>query len=141
LPDNRKAQGKQYGMDEIMFGGLSLFLFKEGSRTQFNNNRIDGYFSEHYHQLFNMKLPHQDSVKDVLCELENEKLEQVKMDLMSLLFEQKRLRDYRLLDKYYLVAIDATSIMSFDERHCEHCLTRKSKNGKITYFHYVLEAK
>jgi len=47
----------------------------------------------------------------------------------------------RLLNKYYLMAVDATGVMSLDERHCEHCLTRKSKSGKITYFHYVLEAK
>jgi hypothetical protein len=57
------------------------------------------------------------------------------------LFEQKWLREYRLLGKYYLVAVDATGTVSFDERHCPHCLTKKSKNGKITYFHYVLEAK
>jgi hypothetical protein len=141
LPDPRKAQGRQYGMDEIMLGGLNLFLFKTGSRNQFNNHRSDGYFSAHYHQLFGVKLPHQDAVHDVLCELSTERLEQVKMDLMSRLFEQKWLRDYRLLNKYYLVVIDATGVVSFDERHCEHCLTKKSKKGKTTYFHYVLEAK
>ena len=141
LPDSRKGQGKQYGMDEIIMGGLSLFLFREGSRNQFNNHRIDGYYMEHYRQLFKMRLPHQDSVKDVLCKLPDGDLEEVKMNCMSNLFEQKWLREYRLLNKYYLVAIDATGVVSFDERHCEHCLTKKSKTGKITYFHYVLEAK
>jgi hypothetical protein len=57
------------------------------------------------------------------------------------LFDQKWLREYRLLDEYYLVALDATGIVSFDKRHCEHCLTKTSKKGKTTYFHYVLEAK
>jgi hypothetical protein len=128
-------------MDEIMLGGLSLFLFKSGSRNQLNNNRSDGYFSTHYHQMFGMKLPHQDAVHDVLRALDSEDLEQVKMNLMSRMFEQKWLRDYRLLGKYYLVAVDATGVVSFDERHCSHCLTKKSKSGKITYFHYVLEAK
>jgi hypothetical protein len=141
LPDSRKAQGKQYRMEEILFGGLSLFLLKEGSRNQLNNHRKDSYFSEHYQHLFKMKLPHQDSVKDVLCELPNDALEQLKMDLMSELFEQKRLRGYRLLNRYYTIAIDATGVMSFEERHCKHCLTKTSKTGKATYFHYVLEAK
>jgi len=141
LPDPRSAQGRQYRMEEIMFGGLSLFLFKAGSRNQFNNHRSDGYFSAHYNQLSGMKLPHQDTVHDVLCELSHETLEQVKMDLMSDIFEQKWLRAYRLLDKYYPVAVDATGVVSFDERHCEHCLTHKSRKGKTTYFHYVLEAK
>jgi len=141
LPDPRKPQGRQYRLVDLMFGGLSLFLFKAGSRNQLNNLRRDGYFSTNYHHLFGLKLPHQDAVHDVLCELENEYLEEVKMDLMSQLFEQKWLREYRLLGKYYLVPVDATGVVSFDERHCEHCLTKTSKKGKTTYFHYVLEAK
>jgi hypothetical protein len=88
-----------------------------------------------------MKLPHSDTVDEVLCDLESEQLDQLKMDLMSRLFEQKWLREYRLLNKYYLIAVDATGIVSFDERHCEHCLTKTSKSGNTTYYHYVLEAK
>ena len=120
LPEPRKPQGKAYELNEILMAGLSLFLFKEGSRNEMNNHRSAGNFSKHYRQLFNMKLPQLDCVNDVLKALPNEALEQLKMDLMSELFEQKWLRDYRLLDKYYLVAVDATGIMSFDERHCEY---------------------
>jgi hypothetical protein len=144
LPDTRKPQGLQYELDEIMMGGVSLFLLKEGSRNQFNNLRKSGHFCENYHQRFGLKLPHLDSVNDVLCELDPKELEQVKMDSMSRLFEQKWLRPYRLLGKYYLVAVDATGVVSFDERHCPHCLTKTFKKGgkeKTIYFHYVLEAK
>jgi len=141
LTDCRKAQGRQYSIEEIMFGGVNLFLLKTGSRNQFNNQRKDGYFLEHYHRMWGIQLPQMDAVNDVLQVLDNDDLEQVKMDLMSSLFEQKWLRDYRLLDTYYLVVVDATGTVSFDKPHCEHCLTKKSKKGKITYFHYVLEAK
>jgi hypothetical protein len=95
----------------------------------------------HYNQLTGKRLLHMDTVNGVLCDLSCEALEQTRMDLMSRLFEQKWLRKYRLLGGHYLVAVDATGVVSFDERHCEHCLTKKSKNGNITYFHYVLEAK
>jgi hypothetical protein len=91
--------------------------------------------------MFGMHLPHQDTVKEVLCDLPIHYLEQIKMDSMSNLFEQKWLREYRLFGKYYLVAVDATGTVSFDKPHCPHCLTKTSKNGKTTYFHYVLEAK
>ena len=102
---------------------------------------MEASFSANYEQCFGVCLPHQDTIAEVLCQLEPDKLEQVKMNLMSQLFEQKWLREYRLLGKYYLVAVDATGVVSFDHRHCEHCLTKKSKNGKTVYFHYVLEAK
>ena len=128
-------------MEELMMGGLCTFLLKSGSRNQLNNDRKSGYFSKHYHNLFGLKLPHQDTVNKELCRLDSAELEQIKMDLMSNLLAQKFLRKARLLNRYYLVAVDATGIMSFDKRHCEHCLTKKSKNGKTTYFHYVLEAK
>jgi hypothetical protein len=89
LPDPRKAQGKEYTIEEVLMGGLSLFLFKEGSRNQLNNHRSDGLFSEHYRQMFGLKLPHLDTVNDVLRELPDEYLEEVKMNSMSNLFEQK----------------------------------------------------
>ena len=128
-------------MDAILLGGLSLFVLKESSRNQLNNHRKDGWFSEHYRQRTGMKLPHGDTVKDVPVDLPAGELEQVKMDLTSGMFNRKWLQDYRLPDKYYTIAIDATGVMSFEKPHCPHCLTRKSKSGKITYFHYVLEAK
>ena len=40
-----------------------------------------------------------------------------------------------------MVAVDGTGIATFEEKHCEHCLTKTSKNGVTYYFHYVLEAK
>ena len=82
-----------------------------------------------------------DTVNDVLRVLPSHELEHLKMHLIKRMFEQKWLRDYRLSDRYYLVAVDATGVVSFEKPHCEHCLRKKSKNGKITYFHYVLEAK
>jgi hypothetical protein len=46
-----------------------------------------------------------------------------------------------LFGKYFIVAIDATGVVSFDEKHCEQCLHRTHENGHISYFHHVLEAK
>jgi hypothetical protein len=132
---------KEYRIEELLMGGTGMFLFKEGSRNSLNNKRFEEAFMANYEHCFGMRLPHQDTVADVLTQIKPDKLESVKMNLMSRLFEQKWLRPYRLSNKYYLVAVDATGVVSFDKPHCEHCLTKKSKNGKVTYFHYVLEAK
>jgi hypothetical protein len=45
------------------------------------------------------------------------------------------------LNKYYLVVIDGTGSLNFKEQHCEHCLTKKLKNGETLYYHPLLEAK
>jgi len=86
-------------------------------------------------------LPHPDTIEEVLRSLCPEQLETLKAHLVSKLVEQKLLRRFRFLRKYYTVAVDATATHTFDHKHCEHCLTKTSKNGITTWFHYVLEAK
>ena len=122
-------------------GATGMFMLKQDSRNSLNNKWKDDNFRSHYQNIFGVRLPHQDTVSDVLTQIDPEELEGVKMDLMSHLFEQKILRPYRLLDQYYPVAVDGTGIVSFDYPHCEHCLKKTSKKGKTTCFHYVLEAK
>ena len=66
---------------------------------------------------------------------------------MREIIRKRSLENYRFLDKYWCVAVDATGLYSFSERHCEHCLRREHKNeetGEIertVYYHNVLEAK
>ena len=61
--------------------------------------------------------------------------------LPTRLIRQKVFSCRRLLGTYYLVAIDGTGMLSYHQRHCEHCLTRRLANGQTLYYHHVLEAK
>ncbi|MBN1888416.1 MAG: hypothetical protein JW850_10515 [Thermoflexales bacterium] len=56
------------------------------------------------------------------------------------LIRSKVLYPYRLRERYFLVGIDGTGMLTFPERHCPHCLTRTSKDRTL-YYHPVLEAK
>jgi hypothetical protein len=47
---------------------------------------------------------------------------------------------YRLMERYFVVAIDGTGVLVFQVRHCPCCLT-KTHDGKTFYYHNVLEAK
>lgn len=128
-------------MAEVIAGAIFMFVFKEGSRNAYNNDRRDAVFAKNYHRVFGKRLPHPDTVDHVLRVLPPDELEALKATLVGALFEQKMLRRFRFLGKYYYVAIDATGVCSFDHPHCPHCLTKTSKNGVETWFHYVLEAK
>ncbi len=128
-------------MAEIVTGGLFMFVFKETSRNAYTNERGDACFAKNYYRLFKLRLPHPDTIDDVMRTLPPHFLEELKAQLVSGLIEQKLLRGFRFLGKYYFVAVDATGTHTFGKRHCEHCLTKTSKNGVVTYFHYVLEAK
>ncbi len=139
IDDHRKK--KDYEISELLFGAISLFLFKQGSRNSFNNNRADKEFTSNYEKLFGMRLPHQDTIDDLFRKLNPKELENFKTSMIRELIEKKVLHQWRLLGKYYVVAIDGTGVNSYTERHCEKCLTRTSKSGKQTWFHNVLEAK
>ncbi|MCX6327834.1 MAG: hypothetical protein NT144_14505 [Bacteroidia bacterium] len=139
LTDMRKR--KEYLITEIVTGALFMYIFKETSRNAYNNDRRDACFRKNFFKFFGINLPHADAADDVLRVLPPEELEMLKTHLVSGLIEQKIFRKFRFLGKFHLVAVDGTGMATFEQRHCDHCLTKISKAGEVTYFHYVLEAK
>ena len=139
LTDSRKR--KEYSMTEILTSVLFMYIFKEASRNAYNNDRREDCFRKIFFKYFGFRLPQADTMDDVLRDLPPGELEILKANLVSGLIEQKILRKFRFLGKFYLVAVDGTGISTFEQRHCDHCLTKTSKTGVVTYFHYVLEAK
>ena len=118
-----------------------MFIFKETSRNAYNNDRLEENFRKNFYKYFKLNLPHADAVDDVLRKLPPAQLETLKAQLVGGLIEQKIFRKFRFLGTYHLVAVDGTGVAAFNDKHCEHCLAKTSKNGAFTYFHYVLEAK
>lgn len=139
LTDSRKHV--EYSVCEIVTGAMFMFLLKEASRNSYNSDRRDVVFAKNYYRHFKLRLPHPDTIDQVMRTLCPEQMETLKAHLVGKLFDQKILRKFRFLGKFYLVAVDATGTHTFDHKHCDHCLTRTSKNGVVTWFHYVLEAK
>jgi len=139
LTDNRKR--KIYPMAAIVLGALFMFIFKETSRNAYNGDRREATFRKNFFKYFGFGLPHADTIDDVLRFLPPVELEGLKAILVSGLIEQKMFRKFRFLGKFHLVAVDATGMATFDHKHCDHCLTKTSKTGVVTYYHYVLDAK
>lgn len=93
------------------------------------------------------EIPHYDTINNFLKSLEVTELEKIRDYMIRELFKKRSLEKYRLMDKYWTIAIDGSQLYSFSERHCEHCLKKEYKNketGKVErtiYYHTVLEAK
>ena len=139
IPECRKQP--QYSLLELIVAGIAMFLFKKGSRNALNNEREESRFCENYTRLFKARLPHMDTVEDVMKILNESHVERLKAELVKGLLTKKVLRKYRLLGHAYLVVIDATHVMDVAEGHCAHCLRQTFKNGRERFFHNVLEAK
>ena len=131
----------EYELVELIVACIFMMMVKSGSRNAFNNYKYTASFEKNYRKLFKMRIPHMDTVNNVMCKIAQNELELLKAHMIRTLLIKKVFHKFRLFNKYFMIAIDGTGIMSFSERHCDHCLTKTSKKGKTTYFHNVLEAK
>ena len=138
IHDPRKQS--QYGIDEIIFGAVSMFLFKTGSRNNYDNFRRTGKFIKNFKKVFGLRLPSMDAVSDVIKKMPEMELENLKTEMIRILLEKKVFHKWRFQGKF-LIAIDGTGIATYKERHCDDCLYTESKKGVKTYYHKVLEAK
>ena len=128
----------------LLWWGLSLFLFHLGSRRQLdyqlntdgpnvldNLNRLAGTKQE--------TRPVNKTLNNFLGKIGSQPIANLRTLMIRRLIRMKVLERARL-QGHWVVAVDATGLFVFHERHCEHCLTR-THGETTTYMHQVLEAK
>ncbi len=135
IPECRKQP--HYTILELIMAGIAMFLFKKASRNAMNNERDEPQFRTNDERVFKVRLPHMDTVEDVMDVLEPEHIETLKTELVQGVLTKKILRKYRRLGLSYLVVIDGTHVMDVREGHCEHCVHQTFKSGKTRYVHNV----
>jgi len=140
--DPRHPEFITYPLAAIGFTGVLMFLCRLGARRQINHMlRGNGPSAAKFQALFGVEsCPHGDTVNTLYARLDPGEVQEVVSNMVATLIRKKALYRYRLLDHYYLIAIDGTGRLTFPERHCAHCLTQ-THNGKTIYYHPVLEAK
>ena len=139
ITDTRKR--KDYRSDELITAAAAMFIFKAQSRNAVNNDRRhSGEFTANFQKLFKTDLPHLDAVHDFFEALPPPELEKIKVNLISRLLANKVFCGYKTLG-HYMVAVDATGVISSNEDRFGCGLKKESKKGKITYLYPVLEAK
>jgi hypothetical protein len=137
IEDPRKQ--RQYPIEDVIFSAIAMFILKCGSRNAMNALK-DKNMARNFKLLFGFSIPHMDSVDDVINAIKTEDLEELRVALVRALIERKVLKPVELDEKVYLVAIDATGVMTATEND-DGTLKKESKNGVISYSRMVLEAK
>ena len=91
------------------------------------------------------EIPHYDTINDVFEKIKIDELRKIQKYMVTRLIRSKMFDKYRYKNKYFQIVIEGTGIMSFKERHCNHCLKKTYNKGEedeySIYYHYVLEAK
>ncbi len=137
IPDHR--QRKSYEVAELIMAGLSMFIFKRGSRHRADLG-VNASFEQNYALVFGMRIPIMDTVDVFLRKLDPKELEKLKKVLVKQLIEKKVLEKWKYGERY-LVSVDGTGLGSYDYEPYKGCPHKTSKNGKTTWQAYTLEAK
>jgi len=142
VTDPRRPELITYPLAALLFAGVLLFVCRLGARRQIGHLlRGNGPSATKFEALFHVAAcPHGDTLAVTFSRLTPAELQAVVTGMTETLIRRKVLSATRLLDHYYLIAIDGTGVLVFTERHCAHCLTR-TQHGVTTYYHPILEAK
>lgn len=128
----------------LFWWGLSLFLFKLGSRRQLdfqlntdgpavlpNLNRLAGTRQQ--------SRPVNQTLNYFLGRIGSSPVTRLRTQMVQRLVRMKALDSARLQGRF-VIAADGSGYLIFRQRHCEHCLVQR--HGETTrYLHQVLEAK
>lgn len=144
MPDTRFQPLVVYHRRFLIWWGLSLFLFKLGSRRQLdfdlrdlstqilpNLNRLAGTQQD--------SLPVDGTLDHFVGHLGWSPVAGLRDQLIRRLIRMKALDDARLRG-HFVVAVDGSGWMSFRTRHCDRCLVQKHADT-LRYLHLILEAK
>ncbi len=117
-----------------------MYMIRCGTRNDMNENRSERRYRSNYRKLFGLRLPHMDTVDDLLEQLDEEVLDKLKRDLIRLLLRKRVFHKYRMSSGHFTIAIDGTGVYKFDKEPYPGCPYHHKKKGK-TYYQNVLEAK
>lgn len=134
IKDPRNQKKIKYPLEVIMWCGLFIFILQLKARRQVHYSLGSDEGLENIKNSLGFdKLPHGDTVRDTLEKVPVEELEKLRLKLVRILLRKKSLSAFRLLNKYYLIAVDGTELYKFKKRHCKHCLERNLSSWfKIT---------
>ena len=142
MSDPRDPAKITYPLPVLLFTGLLIFLYRLGARRQVTHLLRQGISNANFQALFSGEAcPPGDTLHDTFCRLQPDELQEEVSSLVETLIRKKVLSPYRLLGRFYVVAVDGTGDDTFHTRHCPHCLTRTTGAGKTLYYHNVREAK
>ena len=144
LTDIRNKSYVTYKMKTIcvtrLFGLLcGLTTMTDISSDDFNTNDCIKNLSKICGQNLE-EIPYWETIQDVFINIKTNELRDIQKYIVKTLIRSKMVDKYRFNGSFQLL-FDGTGLSNHDYNLNNNCLTRKHKDGKISYYKYVLECK
>jgi hypothetical protein len=138
LADHRSGE-VEIPLDDALMSAFAMFSLKDPSLLAFDHRRRDP--TANFRTIYGINhVPCDSQMRDILDPIDPLTLRPVFRDVFRGLQRGKALKPFVYLDNYYLVSLDGTGYFSSSKIHCQSCLVKKHRNGRITYSHQLLGA-
>lgn len=144
LTDVRNKSYVTYKMKTIcvtrLFGLLcGLTTMTDISSNNFNTDNCIKNLSKICGQTLE-EIPYWETIQDVFININTNELRNIQKYIVKTLIRSKMFDKYRFNGSFQLL-FDGTGLSSHNYNLNNNCLERKHKDGKISYYKYVLECK
>ena len=144
LTDVRNKSYITYKMKTIcvtrLFGLLcGLTTMTDISSNDFNTNDCIKNLSKICGQNLE-EIPYWETIQDVFINIKTDELRDIQKYIVKTLIRSKMFDKYRFNGSFQLL-FDGTGLSNHDYNLNNNCLIRKHRDGKISYYKYVLECK
>ena len=136
IPDHRPALA-EIPLTDALMSAFAMFSLKDPSLLAFDQRRND----ENIKSIYQINtIPCDTHLRTILDPVDPETLRPAFKDVFRQLQRGKALEPFIFYEECYLISLDGTGYFSSSEIHCESCLEKTSKSGKVTYSHQMLGA-
>lgn len=142
IKDPRQPKKIKHKLTVLMIYGILMFVFTRTSLRNANKEISSAIFFENMKAMFPEleTLPHADTLKRLLEEINVQEIEESMLDLLEHLIKNKKFKN-NLINGRYHIAIDGTQKFFRENKWEEECLIRHvGTDKKEQYYVYVLEA-
>ena len=144
LTDTRNQSYITYSMKTVcvtrLFGLLcGLTSLNAISKDKFNTDICIQNLSTICKQNLN-ELPYWETIQDIFIKMDINELREIQKYIVKSLLRSKMFDKYKFNDSFQLL-FDGIGLSNHDYDLNNNCLKRKHKDGKVSYYKYVLECK
>ncbi|MBF0548640.1 MAG: hypothetical protein HQM08_29690 [Candidatus Riflebacteria bacterium] len=141
VPEYRTGNIK-YSIEDSLLSALGMFFFQEPSLLAFQEELKESAGDDNLHTLFEVsKIPKTSQFRRIIDEVKPENLFPIFDAYFKILSQNKFLQRFQILSGRYLFVLDGTEYFTSnaDEKPCDRCLQRELKDGKIQYYHQLVQ--
>lgn len=143
LTDVRNKSYITYNMKTIcvtrLFGLLCGLTTMTDITNEFNSDICIKNISDICNQDL-VELPYWETIQDVFINIKTDELRNIQKYIVKALIRSKMFDKYRFNGSFQLL-FDGTGLSNHNYNLNDNCLIRKHRDGKISYYKYVLECK